>query len=110
MTFREAAIRVLHAARRPLTTDEIVARAVEHGLLTSAGKTPEASMSAVLYRSAADPTGPITQNRSTRAYTGTPWLRPLDAPRRPLSPLKPAQRRKLTALTVGFPAIASKAP
>jgi hypothetical protein len=48
-TYYEAAIQVLRSARRPLTTREITARAVETGLITPAGKTPDATMSAALY-------------------------------------------------------------
>jgi hypothetical protein len=50
MTYLEAALAVLRVARRPLTTREIVARAVAQGMLQPVGKTPEATMSAQLYR------------------------------------------------------------
>jgi hypothetical protein len=49
MTYYEAAIEVLRAAKRPLTTQEITNRAIEKGLITPSGKTPEATMAAVLY-------------------------------------------------------------
>jgi hypothetical protein len=49
MTFYEAALQVLRSSRRPLTTREITERALESGLIVSRGKTPEASMAAVLY-------------------------------------------------------------
>jgi hypothetical protein len=49
MTYYEAAIQVLRSAQHPLTVREITARAIETGLITPAGKTPSASMSARLY-------------------------------------------------------------
>jgi hypothetical protein len=48
-TYYGAAIQVLRSAQRPLTVREITARAIEKGLITPAGKTPSATMSAVLY-------------------------------------------------------------
>jgi HB1, ASXL, restriction endonuclease HTH domain len=50
MTYLQAALAVLKVARRPLTVEEIVVRAVEGGLLQPAGKTPVATMSSKLYR------------------------------------------------------------
>jgi hypothetical protein len=47
-TYYEAAVQVLRSAQRPLTAREITARAIEKGLITPAGKTPGATMSAVL--------------------------------------------------------------
>jgi hypothetical protein len=41
---------VLRSARRPLTTREIVETAIRRGLIEPSGKTPEATLSAVLYR------------------------------------------------------------
>jgi hypothetical protein len=49
MTYYEAAIQVLRSAQHPLTTREITARAIENGLIKPVGKTPDATMSAVLY-------------------------------------------------------------
>lgn len=49
MTYYEAAIQVLRSARCPLTTREIAERAIETGLIRPRGKTPAATMSAVLY-------------------------------------------------------------
>jgi hypothetical protein len=49
VTFLEAALVVLKEAREPLTSDAIVRRALDRGLLSTAGKTPEASMSAARY-------------------------------------------------------------
>ncbi len=52
MTYYEAALKILRSAKRPLTTQEITDRALEHKLITPRGKTPHATMSAVLYRRA----------------------------------------------------------
>jgi hypothetical protein len=49
MTYYEAAIEVLRAAKRPLTTQEVTNRAIEKGLIAPSGKTPVATMAAVLY-------------------------------------------------------------
>lgn len=51
MTYLEAAITVLRTSRRPLTTAEIMERITRDGLVTGTGRTPEATLSAVLYRS-----------------------------------------------------------
>jgi HB1, ASXL, restriction endonuclease HTH domain len=50
VTYLEAAIKVLKSSRRPLSTNEIVERAIARGLTQPTGKTPAATMSAVLYR------------------------------------------------------------
>ena len=50
MTYVEAAVEILRTARAPLTVKEIVEQAQARGLLTPRGRTPEASMSAALYR------------------------------------------------------------
>jgi hypothetical protein len=50
MTFLEAAYQILKSSRRPLTTQEITKRALEQGLIDTRGKTPAATMSAVLYQ------------------------------------------------------------
>jgi hypothetical protein len=57
VTFLEAAIVVLKASRRPLTAGEITGAALHKGLLQTRGETPEATMSAALYRAPVD--GPI---------------------------------------------------
>lgn len=49
MSFFEAAIQVLKSSTEPLTTREITERALERGLIVSQGKTPDATMAAVLY-------------------------------------------------------------
>lgn len=49
MTYYEAALQVLRSVHRPLTTREITDQAVKRGLITPVGKTPQATMAAVLY-------------------------------------------------------------
>ena len=49
VSYLEAAEAVLKSSKRPLTTREIVAKALARGLIAPTGKTPEASMSARLY-------------------------------------------------------------
>jgi hypothetical protein len=49
MTYYEAALQVLRSVRHPLTTREITDQAIERGLITPRGKTPNATMSARLY-------------------------------------------------------------
>ena len=50
MTYYEAALQVLASSKRPLSTKEIVERALDKGIIVSQGRTPQATMSAVLYR------------------------------------------------------------
>ncbi len=50
MTYFEAALRILRASKRPLTTSEILDRIVRQGLIQPTGKTPEATLAATLYR------------------------------------------------------------
>jgi hypothetical protein len=50
ITYFEAALAVLRHAKRPLTTREISAAAVEEGLIVPKGRTPHASMTAALYQ------------------------------------------------------------
>ena len=57
MTFLEAAEVVLRRAKRSLTVAEITEIALRRGLIHTSGKTPEATMSAALYRAPSD--GPI---------------------------------------------------
>ena len=49
MTYYEAAIEIMRAAKHPLTVREITSRAIEKGLITPIGKTPVKTMTAVLY-------------------------------------------------------------
>ena len=56
MTYIEAAFTVLRSARRPLSTAEVFAAAIEAGLIVPTGKTPRETMSAALYvRAKSDP-------------------------------------------------------
>ncbi len=50
VTYVQAAIEVLRAKRTPMTTREILAEAIQRGLIIPRGKTPQASLSAALYR------------------------------------------------------------
>ena len=49
MSYLDAAVAVLSAAERPLTTAEITKEALALGLIQPHGRTPEATMSSVLY-------------------------------------------------------------
>lgn len=49
MTYYEAALQVLRAAKRPLTGREITEEAVARGLIKPMGKTPHETMLAELY-------------------------------------------------------------
>ena len=73
MTYYQAAIEILRAAKRPLTTQEITDQALKSGLITTKGKTPEATMSAELYaRIRTDPDLVKLEDRSkTRAKRGS---------------------------------------
>lgn len=85
MTFLDAAIAVLSKADRPLAAEEIVRLALEQRLLTSRGKTPEATMSAALYLEArlenarvhkvAEP-GRLRARRDSVCWTIAPTRRP----------------------------------
>jgi HB1, ASXL, restriction endonuclease HTH domain len=50
VTYRDAALEILKSAERPMTASEIADAALKRGLITTRGKTPEATMSAALYR------------------------------------------------------------
>ena len=60
-TFLQAALIVLADASGPLTSTEITTRALDRKLLLSAGRTPEASMSAALYVEAKRPDSRVTK-------------------------------------------------
>ena len=49
MSFFEAAKKILREAEKPLTADEITKIALEEGLIKTSGKTPSATMSAMIY-------------------------------------------------------------
>ncbi len=70
MTYMQAALTVLSYADRPLTVPEITAVAVAEGLVRPRGRTPDRTMSSVLYRRmAADPDAPVISRG------GRLWLR-----------------------------------
>jgi hypothetical protein len=77
MTFYEAALQILKSSHQPLTSQEITRRALELGLVASHGKTPAATMAAVLYRQlSTDPQlvkvedrGPVRAKRGTVRWT-----------------------------------------
>lgn len=73
MTYYEAACQILQQADGPLTVGEITEQAVRTGLIEPVGKTPVASMSAVLYlRLGADTRLRKLEERSgARARRGT---------------------------------------
>jgi hypothetical protein len=50
MTYYQAALQVLRSAERPLTTQEVVDRALQRKLISPQGKTPDRTMGAALYR------------------------------------------------------------
>jgi hypothetical protein len=50
MLYYDAALQVLSSAQHPLTTREIVDRAIEQGFVVPQGRTPYATMSAALYK------------------------------------------------------------
>ena len=54
MTFLDAAEAVLRRSGKPMTAREITDAALREGLLRTAGKTPEATMSAGLYVASRD--------------------------------------------------------
>ncbi len=58
MTFKEAGILVLKQAQRDLTAEEITERALSQGFVRSTGKTPERTMVAMLYTTAASSDNP----------------------------------------------------
>lgn len=70
MTYMQAAVTVLSHAECPLTIGEITSVAVAHGLVRPRGRTPDRTMSSILYRRmAADPDAPVLSRG------GRFWLR-----------------------------------
>jgi len=49
MNFKEAAYHVLGKEKKPLSTKEITQIALKEGLITTDGKTPDATMGAAIY-------------------------------------------------------------
>jgi hypothetical protein len=66
MTYLEAAVAVLNASNRRMTTSEILQEAMARGLLKPASKTPEASLSARLYCYVRDTKDPVIQRFADR--------------------------------------------
>jgi hypothetical protein len=60
LPFFSAAVRVLRATGRPLTTRQLTDEAIRQGLIHPSGRTPASTMSAALYKAVRDdPTCPI---------------------------------------------------
>jgi hypothetical protein len=81
MTFLDAAVAVLKRSNRPLSSAEITERALVSGQLETSGKTPEASMTAALYKEAnADRprVRKISEPGATRAARGSVRWRLVD--------------------------------
>jgi hypothetical protein len=49
MTYLDAAVVILKKSKHPMTVSDITEEAIRRGLIRPQGKTPEATMSAVLY-------------------------------------------------------------
>lgn len=81
LTYREAALRVLREAGCPMTTRELINSAIASGLIMPGGKTPQATMSAVLYRTVqGDPRfkkieerGPLGAKRGSVRWALNSW-------------------------------------
>lgn len=73
MTYYEAALQVMRSAQRPLTTQEITDQAIARGLITPRGKTPNATMAAVLYLRVRNDSElvKLDERRHTRAKHGS---------------------------------------
>ena len=73
--YLEAAVAVLEAAGRPLTSREITDEALRRGLIRPSGKTPEATMTARLYVHVRDDPAPrvvrLAEPGTTRARRGS---------------------------------------
>lgn len=66
MTFLEAALLILREERRPLTSREVFDLAMAKGLLTTAGRTPERTLTSALYQAYAKRTPRMLQKLETR--------------------------------------------
>ena len=49
LSFKEAAIQILKSAKEPLSAKDIADLAIQRGLISTEGKTPEATMAAQIY-------------------------------------------------------------
>src|SRR5689334_9603400 len=78
-TFLEAALLVLRSSSEPLSVNQITEQALRKGLISTRGKTPEATMSAALYDAIGQrhdmPIRRIFEQGPNRARRGTVrWL------------------------------------
>jgi len=108
VTYIQAALTILAHADRPLTVPEITAIAVAEGLVHPRGKTPDRTMSSVLYRRmAADADAPVISR------AGRVWLRGRPLPEEQAGYLaRRARRNRPTthrSVRVERPAAASRA-
>lgn len=75
MNYFEVALTVLKGAKRPMTAQEIIDKAVAEGLLRPKGKTPQATLSARLYVYVRDHPKPVIERHAepgpTRARRGS---------------------------------------
>ena len=96
MTYMQAALSILTYADRPLTVGELTSIAVAQGLVHPRGRTPDRTMSSVLYRRmVADPDAPIT------SADGRFWLRGRALPEHAAAALRPGVRRVRRGLRSG---------
>lgn len=76
--FLDAALKVM-SAKKPLTTGEIMERVLERGLVQTRGRTPEATLSAELYREAKRPDARVrrlfTPGDARAARGSVKWVR-----------------------------------
>ena len=88
MTYLQAALTILAHADQPLTLPELTSAAIAHRLIQPRGRTPDRSMSSVLYRRlVADPDAPIV------VEDGRFWLRDRPRPSAHPAALRPHARR-----------------
>jgi hypothetical protein len=69
----EAALAILRSSKRPLTVGEVTQAAIRRSLVVPGGKTPEATMSAALYRAVQQRSDLVKLSESgpTRARRGS---------------------------------------
>ncbi len=104
MTFYEAALRVLEEAGSPLPSTDITKRAIDKGLLSHVGKTPEVTMLLRLAAMAKRPRDRRLQVTVKDTFALTDWMLPEDSdalaatgvlephPEDALPPLRPEER------------------
>ena len=104
MTFYEAALRVLEEAGMPLHSTDITKRAVDKGLLSHVGKTPEVTMLSRLAAMARRPRDRKLQVTTRDTFALTDWMLPEDPealtatgvmepnPEEALAPYRPSER------------------